>query len=98
MTSGATPSNEARAARAVELFTHPTCIGCQEALTALRALERAGTVALQVTSLGTPSGRERAEELGVTSVPTVRLGQDYRVLMRNSDLQKVVAEIDGSSA
>lgn len=79
--------------RAVELFTHPTCNGCQEALTALRQLEREGTITLQVSSLGTPSGRERAETLGVTSVPTVRVDEQCRVLWRNSDLVELVEEL-----
>lgn len=77
----------------VELFTHPTCIGCQEALTALRGLERDDRIALLVTSLGTAAGRERAERLGVTSVPTVRIGDDYRILLRKSDLDSVLSEL-----
>ncbi len=91
MTSEATPSTHERAS--VELFTHPTCIGCQEALTALRQLERADEIALLVTSLGTASGRARAEELGVTSVPTVRIGGDHRILLRKSDLDQVLADL-----
>lgn len=42
------------------------------------------------------AGRRRAEELGVTSVPTVRLGDDYRILLRGSDLAELVAELGGS--
>lgn len=77
----------------VELFTHPTCRGCQEALTALRALANEGRLTLEVTSLGTPRGRRRATEVGVSVVPTVRLGADYRLLASAKDLEALLAEI-----
>lgn len=77
----------------IELFTHPTCSGCQEALTALRALERDGRVALEVTSLGSPSGRRRAADAGVRVVPTVRLGASYRLLASPEDLKALLAEL-----
>lgn len=77
----------------IELFTHPTCTGCQEALTALRALEREGQVTLQVTSLGSPSGRRRASDAGVRVVPTVRLGASYRLLASPGDLDALLAEL-----
>jgi len=85
------------APRAVELFTHPQCSGCGEAIGALSELERAGKIALKVSSLGVPSVRLRAEELGVTSVPTVRLEDDYRVLLRESDLTELVADWEPES-
>lgn len=78
---------------AVELFTHPTCKGCQEALTALRELDHAGKLSLQVTSLGTPAGRRRAEALGVASVPTVRLEDEFRELNDEQDLQALLADL-----
>jgi hypothetical protein len=77
----------------IELFTHPTCSGCQEALTALRALEREGRVTLQVTSLGSPSGRRRAADAGVRVVPTVRLGTSYRLLASPEDLDALLAQL-----
>lgn len=76
----------------VELFTHPTCRGCTEALGAFRELEKLGKVTLEVTSLGTPSGRRRAEALGVTSVPTVRVGEQFRELNSGADLQRVLMD------
>jgi hypothetical protein len=81
----------------VELFTHPQCSGCGEAIGALSELDRAGKIVLTVSSLGVASGRDRAEELGVTSVPTVRIEDDYRILLRGSDLTQLVAELGGSS-
>ncbi len=77
----------------IELFTHPTCRGCQEALQALRELDRNGKLALEVTSLGTAQGRRRAEELGVTSVPTVRMDQEFRELNGIADLQALLADL-----
>lgn len=93
MTSEPTTTPGAPGRASVEPFTHPTCIGCQEALTALRQLERAEEIDLLVTSLGTSSGRERAECLGVTSVPTGRIGDDYRILLRKSGLDEVLADL-----
>lgn len=78
----------------VELFTHPTCHGCMEALTALRALEREGRITLEVTSLGSPSGRRRAEEVGVSVVPTVRRSGESRLLASADDLAIFLAELD----
>jgi hypothetical protein len=78
----------------VELFTHPTCSGCQQALTALRKLEHAGLVALEVTSLGSPNGRRRATAAGVSVVPTVRIGTDFRVLDGPADLRALLTDHD----
>jgi hypothetical protein len=80
----------------IELFTHPTCSGCQEALTALRALAREGRVSLEVTSLGSPGGRRRAAEAGVSVVPTVRIGTSYRLLSSPEDLDALLASLAGS--
>lgn len=77
----------------VELFTHPTCRGCQEALQALRGLERDGKVELMLTSLGTPQGRRRAEQMGVSCVPTVRVAEQFRELNGDADLQALLAEL-----
>ncbi|MBI3685727.1 MAG: hypothetical protein HY241_00050 [Actinobacteria bacterium] len=85
-------------ATTVELFTHPMCSGCQQALTALRNLERAGRLTLVVTSLGSPLGRKRATEVGVSVVPTVRLGTELRLLDGPSDLRTLLAELNDTSS
>lgn len=79
----------------VELFTHPICNGCQEALGALSKLEREGAISLTVSSLSTANGRLRAAELGVTTVPTARFREHYRVLMHKSDLADLIKELVG---
>jgi hypothetical protein len=50
----------------VELFTHPICGGCREAIQALSPLAAAGEIELLQWSLAIRSGRERAAEAGVT--------------------------------
>lgn len=80
----------------VELFTHPICSGCQEALAALRKLAKNGTIKLDIKSLGTPEGRKYADSQGITSVPTVRFDQRTEVLMGKSDLDKVLVALEGS--
>lgn len=82
---------------AVELFTHPVCNGCQEAVNALSKLAKAGVITLSMCNLGTKTGRRRAETLGVNSVPTVRRGDDYQILMRKSDLSDLVASLEAAS-
>lgn len=77
----------------VELFTHPVCSGCQEALSALRPLAAEGRLTLQVTSLGSPRGARRAAEVGVSVVPTVRVGSDFRLLAGKEDLEAFLAEL-----
>ena len=77
----------------VELFTHPICSGCQEAMNGLRKLERAGLITLDICSLAAARGRERASSLGVTDVPTVRRGDRYETLMRKSDLTRILREL-----
>ena len=79
----------------VELFTHPTCHGCSEALSAFRALEKLGKITLDVTSLGTPNGRRRAESVGVTSVPTLRIDDEFRELNSEADLQRALLQFQG---
>lgn len=83
---------------AVELFTHPVCNGCQEAVDALSKLAKAGLITLSMCNLGTKTGRRRAESLGVNSVPTVRRGDDYQILLRKSDLAELVTSLETSSA
>ncbi len=85
-----------RPSTSVELFTHPVCSGCQEAVSALSKLAQQGTISLDICSLGTPSGRRRAEEQGVTSVPTVRIGDQYKVLMQRSDLERLIDDLDSN--
>ena len=77
----------------VELFTHPICSGCQEAMNSLRKLERSGLISLEICSLAAARGRERASSLGVTDVPTVRRGDRYETLMRKSDLARILIEL-----
>ena len=77
----------------VELFTHPTCSGCQEAHVALSKLARSNQIFLDVCSLATATGRRRAEELGVTTVPTVRRGDELLVLLGNEDLAELVEQL-----
>ncbi len=79
----------------VELFTHPICNGCQEALGVLSKLEKDGVILLRVTSLSTSSGRQRADELGVTTVPTAHVDGSFKVLMRMSDLADLVGVLRG---
>ena len=86
-TTGGRPPN------AVELFTHPICSGCQEAVNGLRKLEHAGLITLQTCNLGTPRGRERADSLGVSNVPTVRRGDSFEMLLHRSDLVRVLTEL-----
>ncbi len=78
----------------VELFTHPICSGCQEALAALRKLDKSGIIQLSVKSLGTAEGRKYADAEGITSVPTVRFDHYTEVLMGKSDLNKVLVMLE----
>lgn len=89
----AVPDNRTNQTNTVELFTHPICSGCQDAVNGLRKLEHAGLITLQTCNLGTPRGRERADSLGVSNVPTVRRGDRYETLMRKSDLLRVLTEL-----
>lgn len=82
---------------AVELFTHPICSGCHEALNALRKLEHREIIVLTICSLATHAGRLRAEELGVTTVPTVRQGDRFDVLERKTDLEQLIKILEPTS-
>lgn len=75
---------------AVELFTHPMCSGCPQALQALSQLAASGVIQLEVCTLGSPTGRRRAETLGVTCVPTIRYDNVLHVVKGRADLEKVV--------
>ncbi len=59
------------------LFTHPICSGCQEALAAAERLraERPDEVELEVISLASARGRQRAREASVVVVPTLIVGE-----------------------
>lgn len=81
----------------VELFTHPICNGCQEALHELSILANRGLITLMVSSLSVATSRNRAEELGVTTVPTIRIGSRFEVLMHKSDLKRLVDELQNTS-
>jgi len=77
----------------VELFTHPVCQGCREATAALTRLARAGEIELVQWSLAVRSGRARAEETGVTSVPSVVVGAAMRELATRESLEAFLAEL-----
>lgn len=63
----------------IEVYTHPTCVTCGDAVEAARALEdRRDDVEVRIVSLATDKGRERAKEEQVLVVPTVIVG-DQRV-------------------
>lgn len=59
--------------RRVEFFSHPLCSGCSDVLNMLIALERelGDVIEVQRWTLAVPAGRLRAQELGVSEVPTV---------------------------
>lgn len=77
----------------IELFTHPVCSGCREALLALSELERAGEIELVLWSLAIPSGRARGAEAGVTSVPTVIVAGETRELATRQALERLIGEL-----
>jgi hypothetical protein len=77
----------------VELFTHPICGGCREAIQALSPLAAAGEIELLQWSLAIRSGRERAAEAGVTSVPSVVVGTSRRELTTRADLEAFLAAL-----
>jgi predicted thioredoxin/glutaredoxin len=78
----------------VEIFTHPVCIGCREALLTLGELEAAGRIELVRWSLAIGSGRARAAEAGVTSVPTVIVAGEMRVLDTRDALERLLQTMD----
>lgn len=60
---------------AIVVFSHPTCTSCRDALSAAKELaEERPDVEVELVSLASESGRERAEEEGVLLVPTVIVG------------------------
>ncbi len=77
----------------IELFTHPVCSGCREALLALSELERAGQIELVLWSLAIPSGRARGAEVGVESVPTVIVAGETRELATRQALELLIGEL-----
>lgn len=81
----------------IEIFTHPVCIGCREALLALGELEAAGRIQLVCWSLAIGSGRARAAEAGVTSVPTVIVAGETRVLDTRDALERLLVALDAMS-
>lgn len=82
----------------IELFTHPVCSGCREALLALTALQETGEIELVRWSLAIASGRARAAEAGVTSVPTVIVGGEKRELDTRDAFDRLIAEVRSASA
>lgn len=81
----------------IEIFTHPVCSGCREALLALGELQEAGQIELVRWSLAIASGRARAAELGVTSVPTVIVAGQKRELDTRDALERLLADLRVSS-
>ncbi len=81
------------AIRRVELFTHPVCRGCREASLALGALAADGLIELVSWSLAIPSGRARASEAGVSTVPTALVGDVVRGLDTRQALESLVVEL-----
>lgn len=77
----------------VELFTHPVCHGCREAIQALDPLAGSGEIELVQWSLAVRSGRQRAAETGVTSVPTIVVGRHLRELATRESLEAFLAEL-----
>ena len=77
----------------VELFTHPACSGCQTVLAELSRLDRDGSLHLRVHSLATSEGQRFAQSLGVTAVPTVRVGGTLRELQRRHDLEALIEDL-----
>lgn len=90
-------TEKSRAIPDVELFTHPVCSGCGEAIVALSELSQRGVINLRISSIAGSSGQRRAQELGVSSVPTVHFGGEYHVLMRKQDLADVVESMKRES-
>ncbi|MHB8312304.1 MAG: hypothetical protein ACYDD0_03250 [Candidatus Dormibacteria bacterium] len=88
-----TATEKSRAIPDVELFTHPVCSGCGDAIVVLSELSQRGVIKLRLTSIAASSGQRRAQELGVTTVPTVHFGGEYHVLMRKQDLADLVESI-----
>ena len=81
----------------VEIFTHPVCSGCREALLALGELQAAGRIELVCWSLAIASGRTRAAEAGVTSVPTVIVAGQMRELDTRDALERLLGDLAASS-
>ncbi len=82
----------------IEIFTHPVCSGCREALLALGELQEAGQIELVRWSLAIASGRARAAEAGVTSVPTVIVAGQRRELDTREALERLLTDLRVSSS
>lgn len=82
----------------IEIFTHPVCSGCREALLALGELQEAGRIELVCWSLAIASGRARAAEAGVTSVPTVIVAGEKRELDTRDALERLLGDLGASSS
>lgn len=82
----------------IEVFTHPVCSGCREALLALGELQEAGLIELVRWSLAIASGRARAAEAGVTSVPTVIVAGQKLELDTRDALERLLADLRISSS
>jgi hypothetical protein len=77
----------------VELFTHPVCAGCREALMELSRLAEMQVIELVTWSLTTPAGKARSLETGVSTVPTALVGSSRRTLDSREALAALVGEL-----
>lgn len=64
----------------VVLFTHPTCVGCTEAIRRMQTFsDEHEDVNFRITSLAGREGQELAEKWGVKSVPTIIFNNDPQI-------------------
>lgn len=66
----------------VVLFTHPTCVGCTEAIRRMQAFsDDHADVDFRITSLAGQEGKTLAEQWGVKSVPTVVFNDNPQLMI-----------------
>lgn len=60
----------------LRVYTHPACRSCRAVLTAARALEaERDDVTVELSSLASEAGLERAQARGILVVPAVEFGE-----------------------
>lgn len=81
----------------VEVYTHPTCISCGDAVEAAEALaKRRPDVEVRIVSLATERGREKAKGNEVLVVPTVIVGtKKVQAAPSEKDLEEMVDGVTG---
>jgi hypothetical protein len=77
----------------VELFTHPLCGGCREVFLELTRLAEAHAIELTTWSLATPSGKARALEADVPTVPTALVGSSRWTLDSRDALEALLEQL-----